>query len=260
MCFHTRITSSAEEIEDYYNVSRTDKGLELEDELTYYHSNGYDHDDFWVIPQESSANITPMVWGLLPPKQKGSERDVYYKKAIPWGAGLNAQAEKLFSFWQYEKVALTRRCIIPVTGFYEPHTCKKPKDYKVPFYFSHQSEPFVNLAGIYSITPDKHVSFAILTKEPEEGSMYAQIHNKKNRDGQHRQVVALDQYQMRVWLSKDLDQRAVEDLIKHECSENFIRANAISKDLFATKINSNYPDIISHQEHPQLEIPSKWNN
>ena len=258
MCFHAQINRKVSEIEEYYNVSRTDKGRELDRELSYEHANGYDHGDFWVIPQESTGHLTPMMWGLLPYNKPGAGYKAYYNKAVPWGAGLNAQSEKLFSFWQYKDSSLTRRCIIPVTGFYEPHTCEKPKNYKVPFYFCPKEGPFINLAGIYSITPDKYVSFAILTKIPKEGSMYATIHNKRNRDGQHRQVVALDRSQMDIWLSQEEDERVIKDLLAHEYSESFIGAHSISKNLFSTKVNSNYKGIDAHEEHPQLQIPSVW--
>lgn len=74
-------------------------------------------------------------------------------------------------------------------GTAQYHDCRPA--IKVPYYFETRDSPFVNLAGIYSITPDNYTSFSILTKEAEPGSKYATIHNKKNRDGEHRQVVPL---------------------------------------------------------------------
>ncbi|MEO1545307.1 MAG: SOS response-associated peptidase family protein [Bacteroidota bacterium] len=255
MCFHARIVSTAEEIESHYNVTRSEKTINEGVEFIYHHSNGYSHQPFWVIPQERSTHMTPMMWGLLPYDKNGENHKEYYDKSVRWGAGLNVQAEKLFSFWQYKKHSLTQRCIIPLSGFYEPHTCAKPKNFKVPYYFQQNDTPLVSLAGIYSITPDKYVSFGILTKKAPEGSKYAIIHNKKNRDNENRQVVPLKDDQIQKWLSNDLDKDGVFEIVHNNLSEDDITAHSVSKDVFSNTINSNYPEIIERVEFPQVQIP-----
>ena len=101
MCFHARIVSTAEEIESHYGVERSGKTLQEGVEFMYHHSNGYSHETFWVIPQERSTHMTPMMWGLLPYNKDGKNHKEYYNKSVGRGAGLNVQAEKLFDFWQY---------------------------------------------------------------------------------------------------------------------------------------------------------------
>lgn len=255
MCFHARAVGTAKEIENHYGVKRSNKEQAKGNEFIYHHSNGYSHDVFWCIPQQRNDHITPMMWGLLPYNKNGSDHTAFYKKAIPWGAGLNVQSERLFSNWQYKKSALKQRCIIPLSGFYEPHTCQKPKNFKVPYYFEQINSPFVSLAGIYSITPDNYVSFGILTKKAQEKSKYATIHNKKNRDGENRQVVPLDKEQIHKWLSDDLDENGVFDIIENDLPENLINAYSVSKDVFSSRINSNYPEINTKVEYPQVQIP-----
>ena len=51
----------------------------------------------------------------------------YYKQQLKYGSGLNARSEKLFDYWLYEKSAFTKRCIIPVSGFFEPHEYNNKK-------------------------------------------------------------------------------------------------------------------------------------
>jgi len=255
MCFHTRIVSTAEEIESHYGVVRSAKEKKAGHEFVYQHANGYSHDSFWVIPQEKSDHMTPMMWGLLPYDKPGADYEKYYKKSIPWGAGLNAQAEKLFDFYMYRPSALTRRCIVPLNGFYEPHTCEKPKNFKVPYYFEQKDSAIIGLAGIYTITPDKYVSFSILTKEAPEGSMYARIHNKKNRDGENRQVIPLAREKVEAWLSDDLVEKDVYGIIDNDLPENQINAYSVSKDLFSRTVNSDRPDIVDHVRYPQVQIP-----
>jgi len=254
MCFHVRIVETAEQIEAHYDISRSPKEKKVDNEFIYHHANGYSHDSFWVIPQEKSDHMTPMMWGLLPFNKDGVEHEKYYKESIRYGAGLNAQAEKLFDFYMYKASALTRRCIIPLNGFYEPHTCEKPKNFKVPYYFEQKNSPLISLAGIYSITPDKYVSFSILTKEAEPNSKYATIHNKKNRDGEHRQVVPLDKNRIEAWLSNDLMEKDVFEIIDNDLPHSQINAYSISKDLFSPKVNSDRPDIIEYVEYPQVQI------
>lgn len=255
MCFHSRTVITAEQLELFYGVNRSDSAKADGHEFIYHHANGFSHQSFWIIPQQKSKYITPMMWGLLPFNQPGKEHGEYYKKAIPWGAGLIAQAEKLFDFCQYRHSALTRRCIIPLSGFYEPHTCTKPKNFKVPYYFEHKDSPIISLAGIYSITPDNYVTFAMLTKEAEEGSKYASIHNKKNRDGQYRQVVSLAKDQLENWLCDDLKEDDIFEIITSDLSHDHINAYSVSKDIFSRTIDSDYPENIEHVEYPQVRIP-----
>lgn len=255
MCFHTRIVSSAEEIEAYYGVVRSNVAKINVEELIYHHANGYNHQQFWIIPQQKRANMTPMIWGLLPFNKPGADHEAYYKKAIPWGAGLNAQTEKLFDHWMYKHSALTKRCIVPLSGFYEPHTCEKPKNFKVPYYFEQKDSPLISLAGIYSITPDNYVSFSILTKKAPQDSMYATIHNKKNRDGENRQVVPLAKYQVDAWLSDDLGEDDVLEIIENDLPQDQINAYSVSKDIFSRNIDSDRKNIIKHVKYPQVQIP-----
>ncbi len=254
MCFHTRIVSTAKQLEIHFDVKRSAKEKKAGNEFIYHHANGYSHNSFWVIPQEKSDHMTPMMWGLLPFNKPGSDHEQYYKDSIRYGAGLNAQAEKLFDFYLYKASALTRRCIVPLSGFYEPHTCEKPKNFKVPYYFEQKDSPLIALAGIYSITPDKYVSFSILTKEAAEGSKYATIHNKKNRDGENRQVIPLAKDQIASWLSNDLKENDVFEIIDNDLPQDQINAYSVSKDVFSRTVNSDRPDIIEHVEYPQVKI------
>lgn len=257
MCFHTRIDKSPEEIESYYGVSRTEKGLALEEELIYHHGDGYKHNNFWIIPQENPNHITPVMWGMLPPWAKDPDPIADLKKIK--GQGLNAQSEKLFTSRMYKPSALKRRCIIPLTGFYEPHTCEKPKDYKVPFHFGPREDDFLSIAGIYTITSNRYVSFSLLTKEASEESMYGQIHNKKNWQGQHRQIIPLQKDQVELWLSNDLLEPDVMHILHNNLGEEHLCAHPISKDLYSKTASSDHPGITELVHNPNLTLDySKW--
>jgi len=91
-----------------------------------------------------------------------------------------------------------------------------------------------------------------LTKEAKPGSKYATIHNKKNRDGEHRQVIPLAKDQIDFWLSNDLKEKDVYEIIQNDLPQKQINAFSISKDLFSPKVNSDRADIIEPVGYPQV--------
>ncbi|RRQ49819.1 SOS response-associated peptidase [Maribacter algicola] len=249
MCYNTRVTRKVGELEDYYGVERLLGEVIDEDvELTYNSANGFAHPNMWIIPQEKPKNIIPVKWGLIPHYKMGANAEEYYKETIRWGSGLNAKSEKLFDSNNYKSSALKRRCIIPVDGFFEPHRIEHvKKPYSIPFYFERKNSAPFNLAGIYAVTPDKMVTFSILTKEATP--LFAKIHNKKNR----RPVILQDDY-IDVWLDSNLNEDDVIKVIEDDLSDNEINTYPISKDLYSRSINSDRPDIIEKVEYEDLLI------
>lgn len=247
MCYGTRVTEKADRLEYYYNVRRILGELEKDTELTYNYANGFAHPHLWIIPQEKPKNMIPVMWGLIPHYKLGSDAKAYYKETIRYGSGLNARSEKLFSSNNYKKSGLTRRCVIPVNGFFEPHTAKKNgKDFKIPFYFERANGAMLNLAGIYAVTPDKMVTFTILTKTATP--LFAKIHNRKNR----RPVILQDE-DIEVWLSNGLRESDVYNVIENDLTDNQLNAYPISKDLYK-RGEGNRADIIEKVEYKELEI------
>ncbi|WP_047246922.1 SOS response-associated peptidase [Maribacter thermophilus] len=249
MCYNTRVSRKVRELEDYYSVERL-LGEELDEqaELTYNHANGFAHPNMWIIPQERPKNLIPVKWGLIPHYKMGANAEEYYKETIRWGSGLNAQSEKLFDSNNYKSSALKRRCIIPVDGFFEPHRIQHvKKPYSIPFYFERENGDPFHLAGIYAVTPDKMVTFSILTKEATP--LFAKIHNKKNR----RPVIIQDN-DIHVWLDNNLKEEEVYKVIEDDLSDSDINTYPISKDLYSRSINSDRPDIIEKVVYEDLKI------
>tara|TARA_R110002049_G_scaffold166707_4_gene332822 strand:- start:730 stop:1272 length:543 start_codon:yes stop_codon:yes gene_type:complete len=133
--------------------------------------------------------------------------------------GLNARSEKLFDSNNYKSSALRRRSIVPVDGFYEPHTAQKNgKDFKVPFYFQRKNETPINLAGIYAVTKDKMVTFSILTKEATP--LFAKIHNKK-----FRRPVILQDDDIDVWLDDTLTESDVQNVMDDDLPDALLQTD-----------------------------------
>jgi putative SOS response-associated peptidase YedK len=127
MCFHTSTTHKVNKLEEHFKVNLNSENLRPIFDKPNYHLNGFTHPNMLVIPQEKKDVLAPGVWGIVPSNKNSKEIKDYYKEAIKYGGGLNAQSEKLFQHYLYKESAMSRRCIIPVTGFFEPHEHNKKK-------------------------------------------------------------------------------------------------------------------------------------
>ena len=250
MCYNTRATRSIGELEDYYELERLlGEEADKDSELMYNSANGFAHPNMWIIPQEKPKNIIPVMWGLIPHYKMGADAAEYYKETVRYGSGLNAKSEKLFSSNNYKGSALTRRCVVPVDGFFEPHRVEKnvKKPFSVPFYFTRKDENPVHLAGIYAVTKDKMVTFTILTKDATP--LFAKIHNKK-----HRRPVILQDDDVDVWLDDTLNEDEVMNVIDDDMADQALDAWPISTDLYKRNVQGDRPDIIGEVRYEELEI------
>lgn len=236
----------AEELEQHYKIKAIYGDLEKDTELIYYYANGFGHPIMWLLPQEKKGHMIPVMWGLIPYYEIGANAKDYYKKTIPYGSGLNARSEKLFESNNYKTSAFTRRCVIPVDGFFEPHTAKKEgKEFKVPFYFHKKNEGVINLAGIYAVTRDKMVTFTVLTKEATP--LFARFHNKKQRRPVIIQDVDVDN-----WLNDTLNENEIMEILDNDLPDDLLKAYPISKDIYKRNGEGNRPDIIEPVHYEEI--------
>ena len=247
MCYGTRVVKEAKELELRYKVNRLYGEMNPDEELTYNFANGFSHPNMWIIPQEKSSNMIPIKWGLIPHYRLGVDSKEYYKETVRYGSGLNAKSEKLFTSNNYKRSALKRRCIIPVDGFYEPHTTKRNgKVFKVPFYFYRKDLNPINLAGIYAVTKDKIVTFSILTKAATP--LFSLVHNTKER-----RPVAIKDSDVANWLNSSLNETDVKNFITEDMSDEYFQTHPISRDLYS-KDKGDRDTIIQVVDYPEVKI------
>ncbi len=233
MCFHSSQTKKIVELENRFKVSLHDKKLRNIFNIPAFHLNGFAHPKMLIIPQEEPSILLQGKWGIVPSNKTPDQISNYYKEAVKFGGGLNAQSEKLFYHFIYRNSALTRRCLIPVTGFFEPHEHNKKK---YPFHIKRKDDEAFALAGIYTLIGDL-VTFTILTKEASP--LFAKIHNVKKR-----QPILIEQSYENEWLSDNLNNSDIKELINHHYPEEELKAYAVSKDLFNPRIDSDVESII----------------
>ncbi|WP_421810549.1 SOS response-associated peptidase [Flagellimonas sp.] len=249
MCYSTRATKKAEQLELHFNVKRLLGKQEPEGDLVHYHANGWSHPLMWVIPQESPNNITPAMWGIMPSKNNGADYKEYFKNYTTFG-GLNAKSEKLFDHFIYRWSWEHKRCIIPVDGFFEPHTTPtkvKGKPFKVPFYFKRKDGDPINLAGIYTTTADGWNTFTILTKPATP--LFEKIHNDKKR-----RPVIINDGDIDSWLLEGNGEDEVQQMIEDDMWDSEFETYPITKDLYSRTVDSNREDIIEQMEYEEVEI------
>ncbi|TRZ41166.1 SOS response-associated peptidase [Robertkochia solimangrovi] len=234
MCYHTSQTKTTSKLEQRFKVKRDPDHNIGELDFTFFHSNGFAHQNLLMIPQAQPQILTPGMWGIMPQNILGITHKEYYKESIRFGSGLNARSEKLFDHFIYRHAVMERRCLIPVDGFFEPHELEKKK---YPVYVHRKDKDFLALAGIYNVSRDGYVTMAILTKAASP--MFGEIHNLRKR-----QPVMIPAALETSWLSPGLKRQDIIEITATSYDEKVIEAYTVSKDVFSTKIDSNRPEIL----------------
>jgi putative SOS response-associated peptidase YedK len=157
-------------------------------------------------------NVNTASWGLIPSWAKDASRA---------SNAINARVESISEKPTFKSAFKSRRCLIPVTGYYEWATELGKYKPKQPFYISHKNKSSLAIAGIYEswINPESKVSVqsaAIITREAV--GILALIH--------HRMPVILPKDLWSSWLSsKSLLPNEIDDYL------NMIDIKEADKDL-----------------------------
>jgi putative SOS response-associated peptidase YedK len=147
-----------------------------------------------VIPFISSddekgqvRSIQTARWGLIPTWAKDASRQAN---------AINARVESIAEKPTFKSAFKSRRCLVPVTGYYEWATELGKYKPKQPFYISHKEKHSLAIAGLYEswINPATNspiTTAAIITREAV--GIVAPIH--------HRMPVILPKDLWSAWLS-----------------------------------------------------------
>jgi putative SOS response-associated peptidase YedK len=169
MCFHSKLTKSAQELEHRFKATFKDKDAY---EPNIY--NGFQFPRTPVICNEKPDEIHLFQWGLIP----SWARDASIKKST-----LNARIETLNEKPAFKNCA-NNRCLILCDGFYEWKWLDLKGKVKQKYLITLPQDEAFAFAGIWSEWVDKSSgeiihSYSILTTEAE--GLMREIHNSKNR-------------------------------------------------------------------------------
>lgn len=93
-----------------------------------------------ILQRDGNRVMELMQWGFVPQNAKDTNSIFRYKTFI-------ARSEDIFKTVMWERSISTRRCLVPINGFY---IFSKTADAKVPYFVQIKDQPLATLAGIYS--------------------------------------------------------------------------------------------------------------
>lgn len=204
MCYNTSRDEDQLELELHFEIVPKKKKNDLLKRKVYI--NGFANSLEPILRQEDRTAFFPSNWGFVPSHIKTeAEAKVFRTKYLT----LNAKSETVFTLPTYKSSIMTRRCLIPVTGFFE-HRHIDPKN-KIPYYIKATPCKVFALAGIYNYWINEHgedkSSYSILTTEANP--LMARIHNSKKR-----MPLILDKELERVWIDPGLSEKDVKGMFK----------------------------------------------
>jgi len=169
MCFHSKQSKSAQELEHRFKATFKDKAAY---KPTIY--NGFQFPRTPVISNQQPEEIQLFQWGLIPTWAK----DDSIKKNT-----LNARIETINEKPAFRNVA-NNRCLVLCDGFYEWKWLDPKGKAKQKYLLTLPQDEAFAFAGIWSEWVDKNSgeiihSYSILTTEAK--GLMSEIHNSKNR-------------------------------------------------------------------------------
>ncbi len=216
MCYDISFTVNVKALSDYFPELRFDDQIEMTFQPTHIagHSFG-NHPIIYRHREDGELHCRLMEWGCIPFYVK--EEDAYRKQRATM---LNARSERILndpkSYWHKIR---NRRCLVPVTGFYEHREVKGIKN-KIPYFISMKTEPLFFLPGLYSVAEllnkesaeiEKRYTFAVVTTAAND--IMAQIHN--GGENNSRMPLLLPFEKAREWLEEPLDEVHYNEILSY---------------------------------------------
>jgi putative SOS response-associated peptidase YedK len=191
MCYTIKIDHTREELEKRFGASY----IGSEPFHTGERINAFSLPRLPVICSEQHNEIRLFTWGLIPywTKDFKSATEIRTKT-------FNAKSETLSEKPSFRNSLRRKRCIVPVSGFYEWQAQDKQK---IPYYITLKEQLIISLAGLYDqwVSPEsgeEYNTFTIITTSANP--MMEVIHNLKKR-----MPVILNPDGERIWLDINSD-------------------------------------------------------
>lgn len=213
MCYDISFTVNMKQLSDYFPKLIFDDQIKMNFEPVHIIGHNYgEHPIIFRNREDDSLRCRLMEWGCIPFFVKD---EAAYKKQR--ATMLNARSERILedkkSYWYKIR---NRRCLIPMTGFYEHREVKGFKK-KVPYFIRLKDQETFFLPGLYSVAelPDKETgevqkryTFTLITRAAN--SLMKQIHN--SGDNKERMPLLLPFALSAEWLEEITEERLSEIL------------------------------------------------
>lgn len=228
MCYDISFTINVKQLSDYF------PDLVFDDQIKFDFNN--------------AAHIMGHAYGLHPILYKNRDDDQLHCKLMEWGcvpfyvsdmkgfarqrtSMLNARSERILedtkSYWYKIR---NRRCLIPMTGFYE-HRKIQGLTKKVPYLLQLRDQPMFFLPGLYSVAkvPDEHGelqdlwTFTIITRKANK--LMEQIHN--DGDNSNRMPLMLPLELSKKWISEELEEVDYKAILAYEMPSEAMKYHTV---------------------------------
>ena len=239
MCFTVNVNLIREELENRYNADLIDHDKYRPS--YYYHA--YALPELPALCSGYRGHIRLLKWGLIP----------YWTRSIDEAKEIrlktfNAKSESIDTKPSFSSGFKSKRCIIPVRGFFEwQHAGKE----KIPWYIYRADNEIMSLAGIYdewteSNTGEQFTTFSIITTDAN--ILMSEIHNSKKR-----MPVLLEKESEVLWLNTALDLNDAKRLLR-PASEEILRAHTISPLINSRTADRNTAEVIKPYNYNQQQL------
>lgn len=246
MCYHASVGATYQQLEDAYERpfdGDTFPSFTSKNDVVGFHLNGFNYPLMPVITSESKDLLQVFRWGLIPrwTKDIAASNEIRSKT-------LNAKSETFFDLPAFRESALQKRCIIPLSGFFEWQD--RAEKTKIPFFIHPKHSALFSVAGIYQywnnpVDQSLMRTFSILTTSANP--LMANIHSKK------RMPLILEKGGEQLWLDPTVSQNDIMNLCK-PFNEVNMEAYTISGLVSSRKLNSNVPEVTKFQSYEQRDL------
>jgi putative SOS response-associated peptidase YedK len=244
MCYHSSKSYSVEDLYEYYGITSK---YAFDKWQRYYHENGFDHNLSPVLVNNDGLDYGNMSWGLIPWYTKSMEEAVMISNKT-----LNCISEEMFDKPSFrDSLKDGKRCLIPMTGFFEWKWQDSKGKEKTPHYISLKSQKIFSVAGIWSSWKNKNdditaFTYSVLTTKANK--LMEEIHNSKKR-----MPVIIPREFEKDWLNPSLTKDDVLALCR-PYDDSKMDAYTISKRITSRKEVSNVPEVMEKFEYERTTL------
>jgi putative SOS response-associated peptidase YedK len=229
MCFTVNVNLIKEELENRFGATLIDPDKYRPS--YYYHAFGLPL--LPAICSDEPSKIMLLKWGLIPAWTKNRDQaDIMRYKTF------NARSESIDAKPSFSSSFRSKRCIIPVKGFFEwQHTLEG----KIPWYIYHSENEILSIAGVFDNwiednTGEIFNTFSIVTTSAND--LMAAIHNSGRR-----MPVILDKSAATRWIDRSTSPDDALGLLL-PCPSEILKAHTISPLINSRSSDRNTPDLI----------------
>lgn len=237
MCFSVNVNLVKEELENRFGATLID--TDKYRPSYYYHA--FALPEMPVICSGDPGRLRLFRWGLIPSGTENSEKadDIKYKT-------FNARAESLMEKPSFAAAFRSKRCIIPVKGFYEWQH-RGPE--KIPWYIYGSNNEIVLLAGLYDNwvsdkTGEIINTFTVITTTAND--LLAEIHNSAKR-----MPVVFGEGEEKVWLNQSTSVSSLAEVLRPAAPE-ILKAHTIGPLVNSKNAEKNTPEVIRPYSYGNL--------